>query len=236
MCGGTQPLPRRHIAAQGLSPRVRGNHYVTDGGASSLGSIPACAGEPFTGARLEGEWKVYPRVCGGTSIMRSGKVGCTGLSPRVRGNPSVPHTRLYRNRSIPACAGEPRTGTPGHGLSGVYPRVCGGTTDALPLEELYGGLSPRVRGNRCLYHENLERSGSIPACAGEPAPGSPCAQRPAVYPRVCGGTSISLISSAVVTGLSPRVRGNLPQRSQTRSGRRSIPACAGEPDHVEGTR
>ena len=32
--------------AQGLSPRVRGSPAASGGGAVSLGSIPACAGEP----------------------------------------------------------------------------------------------------------------------------------------------------------------------------------------------
>ena len=52
-----------------------------------MGSIPACAGEPFDnpGKRLLS--KVYPRVCGGT-LDRLGLLRINqGLSPRVRGNP-----------------------------------------------------------------------------------------------------------------------------------------------------
>ena len=55
--------------------------------------------------------------------------------------------------------------------------------------------------------------GSIPACAGEPADSgvtpSPCW----VYPRVCGGTLHIVLSPLYLSGLSPRVRGNLNRAS-----------------------
>ena len=50
-----------------------------------------------------------------------------------------------------------------------------------------------------------------------------------VYPRVCGGTDNPLLWRHQITGLSPRVRGNLRARLRSRHTRRSIPACAGEP-------
>ena len=130
--------------------------------------------------------------------------------------------RNIQARSIPACAGEPRT-FPGSEIRadfGVYPRVCGGTGARL------GAISPTCLGSR-----------SIPACAGEPwtreprltlqqvyprvcGGTSPCrrvkarrtAKSQTVYPRVCGGTGASLDPMAIAahdTGLSPRVRGNL---------------------------
>ena len=94
-------------AALGLSPRVRGNRMEMADGKLSLGSIPACAGEPFAehgfhvGIQVypacAGEpsnplrpvrhrW-VYPRVCGGTETMQGREALIEGLSPRVRGNP-----------------------------------------------------------------------------------------------------------------------------------------------------
>ncbi len=50
-----------------------------------------------------------------------------------------------------------------------------------------------------------------------------------VYPRVCGGTRYAANATAVIVGLSPRVRGNLPVSLIPLSVVRSIPACAGEP-------
>ncbi len=75
---------------------------------------------------------------------------------------------------------------------------------------------------------NPERS--IPACAGEPGrPGQP-RTGDEVYPRVCGGTLQIPLQSLPITGLSPRVRGNLFQRTVLFNKLGSIPACAGEPE------
>ena len=49
----------------------------------------------------------------------------------------------------------------------VYPRVCGGSHDVTLLATAV--------------------TGSIPACAGEPAVRTLTAMRLRVYPRVCGG-------------------------------------------------
>ena len=51
----------------GLSPRVRGNHFVPNREAKSHRSIPACAGEPTLAIGEVVGVRVYPRVCGGTS-------------------------------------------------------------------------------------------------------------------------------------------------------------------------
>ena len=51
-----------------------------------------------------------------------------------------------------------------------------------------------------------------------------------VYPRVCGGTFHCSQYQRSVSGLSPRVRGNLIKTGVQMLSRGSIPACAGEPD------
>ena len=71
------------------------------------------------------------------------------------------------------------------------------------------GLSPRVRGNRDDGAARFVQQGSIPACAGEPDSATMAQWTPWVYPRVCGGTMISVSWTTLVGGLSPRVRGNL---------------------------
>ena len=157
------------------------------------------------------------------------RAGSSGLSPRVRGNPSSARRSMLCQRSIPACAGEPQRSLSTWTMPPVYPRVCGGTRSGNPGSLFLLGLSPRVRGNpqrrACL--SSMKRS--IPACAGEPRQRFRTRKKCRVYPRVCGGTKSELISSFVRNGLSPRVRGNL-DRKVTRPVRiGSIPACAGEP-------
>ena len=164
-------------------------------------SIPACAGEPIS-ARF-----AYPRNDAG------------GLSPRVRGEPSMCARSWRPGGSIPACAGEPSMDIDRAGAMHipVYPRVCGGTAHwhcriQLPPCRVY----PRVCGGTCLARHTR------------------CRRHTAVYPRVCGGTSNIRLHGCLCNqtcGLSPRVRGN-PASTDGNSdmpAQRSIPACAGEP-------
>ena len=72
----------------GLSPRVRGNHRVVCDPLGNRRSIPACAGEPRRDEIVRLFDAVYPRVCGGTPALIPRSSAATGLSPRVRGNPT----------------------------------------------------------------------------------------------------------------------------------------------------
>ena len=208
---------------------MRGNH---SGGISynlRLGSIPACAGEPTSCTSCSCRLQVYPRVCGGTGPFFFKQWGGVGLSPRVRGNRRrLPFFAAYR-RSIPACAGEPRTRTENGSSDRVYPRVCGGTYAVGIVSLLAWGLSPRVRGNLPASTRVSACTGSIPACAGEPDMRWRCVSTPKVYPRVCGGTWLPPCGLICSWGLSPRVRGNLAILTVRPGHLRSIPACAGEP-------
>ena len=66
VCGGTGWHGSESVRIGGLSPRVRGNPLLIGSTATCLGSIPACAGEPFTWHGRFYVLRVYPRVCGGT--------------------------------------------------------------------------------------------------------------------------------------------------------------------------
>ena len=220
----------------GLSPRVRGNRGHGAERSQPVGSIPACAGEPYEARLTINQIGVYPRVCGGTLAQAEAAVRDVGLSPRVRGNPGL--GAIYRpvRGSIPACAGEPPRRRRWRSSSRVYPRVCGGTIPSLPVPSTWTGLSPRVRGNRRPGHLHPRQRGSIPACAGEPRTRT-CAASPRwVYPRVCGGTASPDRDFEAAEGLSPRVRGNRRDDDEGRARRGSIPACAGEPRLRQGDR
>ena len=220
------------IVISGLSPRVRGNPAAPFPDAAGRWSIPACAGEPFATPATPSPTPVYPRVCGGTHAVRAGDRIGPGLSPRVRGNPQSTSPSPDTKGSIPACAGEPYAGTSMAGQGQVYPRVCGGTRFRWRAGWGGNGLSPRVRGNHNRQPAQQDFLRSIPACAGEPPRKcrrrSPCP----VYPRVCGGTALAAGIPPARRGLSPRVRGNPSSPVDPGAHRRSIPACAGEPQPV----
>ena len=86
-----------------------------------------------------------------------------------------------------------------------------------------------MRGNRRRPEPLRRAERSIPACAGQPSSRCSPITLPAVYPRVCGATTIRRAARPSSMGLSPRVRGNRYRRSHGVDHRRSIPACAGQP-------
>ena len=196
---------------------------------ATVGSIPACAGEPVHRPAQGACRAVYPRVCGGTRIQTGDRFILAGLSPRVRGNLRIGTRRNTRGRSIPACAGEPRAAVEEAMGETVYPRVCGGTTCNSSLAIPVRGLSPRVRGNLQSLAALLRLHRSIPACAGEPYASPRAGACHPVYPRVCGGTAVYRAAIPTPAGLSPRVRGNRRTFTVRLLLARSIPACAGEP-------
>ena len=203
MCGGTKSNSTDAENTGGLSPRVRGNPHQAIAVRHLARSIPACAGEPHAQASLANSVTVYPRVCGGTALMRALFASHTGLSPRVRGNPARRVSLTGCLGSIPACAGEPVPSVSFVPSMRVYPRVCGGTGLYIDGQKVGGGLSPRVRGNLRGRRDGPGRRGSIPACAGEPSSSSSPTPPHRVYPRVCGGTARPRRSKMPSTGLSP---------------------------------
>ena len=106
---------------------MRGNRAGVGGAFIIIGSIPAYAGEPSELLNYGQDSKVYPRVCGGTHGDTAANNGGYGLSPRMRGNPTLGIWHRAFAGSIPAYAGEPAVQGGRFQGSAVYPRVCGGT-------------------------------------------------------------------------------------------------------------
>ena len=230
VCGGTECSTTPLTTPGGLSPRVRGNLFLSRRLGGLGRSIPTCAGEPGgTPSASSTPW-VYPHVCGGTCCIAAPILAYIGLSPRVRGNQVVPDRLPLRRGSIPTCAGEPGRPVADVTVTGVYPHVCGGTLSAPPFLSTGIGLSPRVRGNPYLDGGAIRYPGSIPTCAGEPSPPVRSARVRPVYPHVCGGTHTMRLGAAPTSGLSPRVRGNQFAGSTGQRPAGSIPTCAGEPN------
>ena len=109
-CGGTSARLNSYIMQHGLSPRLRGNHCAANRMCRWGRSIPAPAGEPRILSSALARSAVYPRACGGTDLDYEDADQYVGLSPRLRGNPSNEHRYDQSRGSIPAPAGEPRSG------------------------------------------------------------------------------------------------------------------------------
>ena len=126
-CGGTRGGDDLIPPCLGLSPRMRGNLWANSSTTSSPGSIPAHAGEPGCTFWWGPSAGVYPRACGGTLSGAHKSRSRKGLSPRMRGNPSIWSAVSRGGRSIPAHAGEPPGRCKPAPRDRVYPRACGGT-------------------------------------------------------------------------------------------------------------
>ena len=188
-CAGEPPTCFQKRRASRVYPRVCGEPTALGSAKDHRqGSIPACAGEPASYPAVACPTAVYPRVCGGTQPRVPATPPTGGLSPRVRGNLAFAYPEVRGNRSIPACAGEPRGMGCRRGRVSVYPRVCGGTAKPASSKSCAAGLSPRVRGNPAGRPRFAAELRSIPACAGEPRAMLATSDRGGVYPRVCGGT------------------------------------------------
>ena len=229
VCGGTDSSARALMRRAGLSPRLRGNQRGIWPPGPLDGSIPASAGEPTFGTCKTTPYGVYPRVCGGTEVVRGEYPDGGGLSPRLRGNLNTARASRSWSRSIPASAGEPSPPAGSGAAPWVYPRVCGGTTMHQAQSLARTGLSPRLRGNLQTLVDTRVPKRSIPASAGEPPPPAQRRRGCRVYPRVCGGTARTPLRQSAPTGLSPRLRGNLENSMLPGMMCGSIPASAGEP-------
>ena len=128
VCGATIPMKTRRTPTDGLSPRVRGNPVAELHGDARVGPIPACAGQPFLFRSHAASLRAYPRVCGATQTNLLIHVAPLGLSPRVRGNPSVVCCAGAFMGPIPACAGQPKKFVTNSPAKRAYPRVCGATS------------------------------------------------------------------------------------------------------------
>ena len=147
VCGGAKFDPAYKDALEGPSPRVRGSRLQKLPQSVTIGSIPACAGEPISRLTISACFRVHPRVCGGALIAVSLRSGRKGPSPRVRGSHSCIAQSHYSFGSIPACAGEPGESGVTTAANGVHPRVCGGAALRDTFDNGGTGPSPRVRGS-----------------------------------------------------------------------------------------
>ena len=222
-------VPGNDLNFMGLSPRGRGNQALPAGDVEMERSIPAWAGKPrreVPGHRTD---RVYPRVGGETNTSAPSAIRRMGLSPRGRGNQTLPADRFPERGSIPAWAGKPAAAAAAQEQFRVYPRVGGETSDATSTWMPSIGLSPRGRGNQLVIDVEPGPERSIPAWAGKPRERSRPRALPGVYPRVGGETAGAASENREKAGLSPRGRGNRLRGRRVGQHHRSIPAWAGKP-------
>ena len=89
----------------GSSPRVRGTQFRGRGEPLLHRFIPACAGNTYPSSATPRRNPVHPRVCGEHGPVLTPREARDGSSPRVRGTRLANRRPHFRQRFIPACAG-----------------------------------------------------------------------------------------------------------------------------------
>jgi len=222
----------------GSSPRSRGTRGDRPGAAGLGRFIPALAGNT--------SWRCGPECCRAVHPRARGEHPNTvevirrkpGSSPRSRGTRDVPQRRQRAGRFIPALAGNTRSGLRLRAVFAVHPRARGEHIIGSLANGNPNGSSPRSRGTRrgrrCLRKHHR----FIPALAGNTPPRPPGPPGPPVHPRARGEHHASPQTMACTGGSSPRSRGTRCDLPARRSGRRFIPALAGNtgPQHHQARR
>ena len=169
--------------------------------------IPAYAGNAHARERIAVSYTVHPRIRGERKLKSKDKEGTDGSSPHTRGTRRPKTPTVYRQRFIPAYAGNAR---------GMRNQIAHGY-----------GSSPHTRGTHIFEILPDGRWRFIPAYAGnarvrtEPASSSP------VHPRIRGERVCTSAKRLPRFGSSPHTRGTQLQTLIGKLVKRFIPAYAG---------
>ena len=179
-------------------------HVTICGG---IGIIPAYAGNTSNCSLNPATSWDHPRVCGEHPAAMQAIGEVWGSSPRMRGTPP---------KSYQWCA-----------LSRDHPRVCGEHFSYAKWTPNTKGSSPRMRGTPVIRIRVPNRTGIIPAYAGNTLIVSFRFRKTWDHPRVCGEHEVVNAPRAVMPGSSPRMRGTHGMTEAAFRTEGIIPAYAG---------
>ena len=147
-CGEHDWQKSTQTSCSGSSPRVRGTPCEPTRRSCVGRFIPAGAGNTISLLIATQSPTVHPRGCGEHKHRPLTKVFDSGSSPRVRGTRMSKPSGAWKDRFIPAGAGNTDSNRwISDGIS-VHPRGCGEHATWTGRFEVSAGSSPRVRGTR----------------------------------------------------------------------------------------
>ena len=156
-------------SSSGSSPHMRGTRSAGANSSWRRGIIPAYAGNtvsPPMGTRPRQD---HPRICGEHVMCLCFLPPSVGSSPHMRGTLN-PHVQLRpQSGIIPAYAGNTSSQCNGMSLSWDHPRICGEHSNSMGAITTIAGSSPHMRGTHLLRLIRNDRTGIIPAYAGNTA-------------------------------------------------------------------
>ena len=197
------------------------------------GIIPADAGStrnrPGNGFKF---WD-HPRGCGEHGAPPYDLLHVPGSSPRMRGAQSSVDNHIDEDRIIPADAGSTRLASVSCAPSGDHPRGCGEHPNAVAVNEMQQGSSPRMRGAHIDPIKRPDIKRIIPADAGS-TPNFPTIEFGIQdHPRGCGEHFQVWWWLTNEKGSSPRMRGAPVGADVHQEQGRIIPADAGSTQEMK---
>ncbi len=173
------------------------------------------------------KYSVHPRSRGEHPAPDPSHGHFLGPSPLARGTLGGNGQQVVKRRSIPARAGNTSSPPPlMYGFT-AHPRSRGEHMGSSSRSRSAHGPSPLARGTRVRLIDVVLELRSIPARAGNTAPG-PCTRiGHAVHPRSRGEHACSYVLDHVGNGPSPLARGTPGPTTVLVDRTRSIPARAG---------
>ena len=235
--GGAQVHPRirgeratAHSAAifnAGSSPHTRGTPQVPGHRPARHRFIPAYAGNA---GRRYGQAPcrpVHPRIRGERWTSSFCPRKAAGSSPHTRGTQFLQHRVFFKQRFIPAYAGNAPGSSASAGRSAVHPRIRGEREYVRGMADAGVGSSPHTRGTHGQDAGQYEFERFIPAYAGNAFSQEKQQFERAVHPRIRGERRNPPPTHRHVFGSSPHTRGTRAAFVFAHGAARFIPAYAG---------
>ena len=144
---GNTPTSSRTATASPVHPRSRGEHLNTHRAAPlAFGSSPLARGTLHRSLERGTSRQVHPRSRGEHALQQAKPRRLSGSSPLARGTLYTFIPSLFRDRFIPARAGNTTTATPAPDGRPVHPRSRGEHTSPARRYRPRHGSSPLARG------------------------------------------------------------------------------------------
>ncbi len=227
-CGANLLVRGELQLRHGSSPHMRGKHQADRPRRRILRIIPAHAGQ--TPMLLPRPMKNpdHPRTCGANHSLLPQETQKNGSSPHMRGKRHEEERRLYRQRIIPAHAGQTAKSGQHKPSTPDHPRTCGANAVWCRCVTNPTGSSPHMRGKQTVIAFLTDAPRIIPAHAGQTSYYAGTAGGAPDHPRTCGANDSMRRTGRRRAGSSPHMRGKQAYARQPDLAVRIIPAHAGQ--------
>ncbi len=190
-----------------------GTHQVLDHGLYVVRFISTHVGNTADRWPPLPRCSVHPHACGEHSSTPLSNLRKSGSSPRMWGTPYQRAVRRRKGRFIPTHVGNTWSATAARWPAAVHPHACGEHAPPPVLRKSPTGSSPRMWGTLGTSVFSIMCRRFIPTHVGNTRTRITTANPRTVHPHACGEHISASVTTAAVSGSSPRMWGtHLPYR------------------------